>query len=49
MNAKKFDIGDYYSDFSLIAKSLGWKPQISLVEGMKRTLNYYRERLDEYL
>ncbi len=46
---KKIDIGDYYSDFSLIAKSLGWKPQISLVEGMKRTLDYYRERLDEYL
>ncbi len=46
---RKIDIGDYYSDFSLIAKSLGWKPQISLVEGMKRTLDYYRERLDEYL
>jgi len=35
---KKIDIGDYYSDFFLITKSLGWRPQLSLVEGMKRTL-----------
>jgi len=29
---KKIDIGDYYSDFSSIAKTLGWKPQVSLAE-----------------
>jgi len=46
---KKIDIGDYYSDFSSIAKTLGWKPRIALGEGLKRTVNYYRERLEDYL
>lgn len=46
---KKIDIGDYYSDFSSIAKTLGWKPHISLEEGLGRTLNYYRDRLGDYL
>ncbi len=46
---KKIDIGDYYSDFSSIANTLGWQPAIALNEGLERTLNYYRERLDEYL
>ena len=46
---KKIDIGDYYSDFSSIAKTLGWKPHISLDEGLERTLNYYRDRLGDYL
>jgi dTDP-glucose 4,6-dehydratase/UDP-glucose 4-epimerase len=35
------DIGDYYSDFSLIANELGWTPKISLREGLTRTVEYY--------
>jgi len=46
---KKIDIGDYYSDFTSISEVLGWRPQISLAEGLERTLNYYRERLEDYL
>jgi len=46
---KKIDIGDYYSDFSSIANMLGWKPRVALGEGLERTLNYYRERLGDYL
>jgi len=46
---KKIDIGDYYSDFFSIVRTLGWKPQVSLAEGLERTLNYYRERLGDYL
>ena len=38
---KKIDIGDYYSDFDLIAKELGWRPQINLQEGLKNTMEYY--------
>jgi dTDP-glucose 4,6-dehydratase/UDP-glucose 4-epimerase len=39
---KAIDIGDYYSDFSLIAKELGWEPQIGLKDGLRRTVEYYQ-------
>lgn len=46
---KAIDIGDYYADFSLIERSLGWTPQVSLVEGLSRTLDYYQKSLPNYL
>lgn len=39
---KAIDIGDYYSDFSLIKQELGWAPKVELREGLQKTLNYYR-------
>ena len=45
---KAIDIGDYYSDFSLITKELGWVPKIDLKDGLKRTLNYYRAHFSHY-
>ena len=45
---KAIDIGDYYSDYSLITKELGWIPKIDLREGLKRTLNYYRAHFSHY-
>jgi len=45
---KAIDIGDYYSDYSLITKELGWVPKIDLKEGLKRTLNYYRAHFSHY-
>jgi len=45
---KAIDIGDYYSDYSLITKELGWAPKIDLKDGLKRTLNYYREHFSHY-
>jgi len=38
---KSIDIGDYYSDFSLITNDLGWLPTINLRNGLKKTLDYY--------
>src|SRR5262249_23749422 len=46
---KRIDIGDYYSDFSLIRRVLGWEPKVPLREGLARTLAYYREHLQRYL
>lgn len=46
---KKIDIGDYYSDFSLIHQQLGWQPRVTLREGLKRTLDYFREHGSHYL
>ena len=46
---KKIDIGDYYSDYSLIMKTLGWKPKISLASGVARSFDYYKNNLGKYL
>lgn len=45
---KPIDIGDYYADFSLIQKKLGWKPEVALREGLKRTLDFYRKNREHY-
>ena len=45
---KAIDIGDYYSDFSLITKELGWIPKIDLKDGLKLTLNYYSTHSSHY-
>ena len=45
---KAIDIGDYYSDYSLITKELGWTPKMDLKDGLKKTLNYYREHFSHY-
>ncbi|MBL4702275.1 MAG: NAD-dependent epimerase/dehydratase family protein [Phycisphaeraceae bacterium] len=46
---KRIDIGDYYADDKLIRSTLGWQPQIKLLEGLKLTLDYYRDRMTDYL
>ncbi len=46
---KRIDIGDYYADDRLIRETLGWRPQVSLEEGLRRTLAFYRENLPHYL
>lgn len=45
---KAIDIGDYYSDFSLITRELGWQPKIELREGLKRTVAYYQNHHRHY-
>jgi dTDP-glucose 4,6-dehydratase/UDP-glucose 4-epimerase len=46
---KAIDIGDYYSDFSLITEELGWQPKVSLESGLIKTLNYFQINLKHYL
>jgi len=46
---KKIDIGDYYSDYQLINKTLAWKPKTSLHEGLEKTMAYYKEYAKAYL
>lgn len=45
---KAIDIGDYYSDFSLISKELGWAPKVGLREGLKKTMEYYTANSQHY-
>lgn len=39
---KAIDIGDYYSNFSLITRELGWRPKVGLRAGLQRTVGYYQ-------
>jgi dTDP-glucose 4,6-dehydratase/UDP-glucose 4-epimerase len=43
------DIGDYYSDFSLIKAELGWQPKVSLRQGLEATLSYYKRNLPHFV
>lgn len=45
---KAIDIGDYYGDYRQLRARLGWQPRVPLVEGLRRTLEFYREHRDHY-
>lgn len=45
---KAIDIGDYYSDFSLISKELNWEPRVGLKEGLIRSIEYYHKNHQHY-
>jgi len=45
---KRIDIGDYYADDALIRRTLRWQPEVSLRDGLKRTLDFFRSNLDHY-
>ena len=45
---KAIDIGDYYSDFSLITRELGWQPMVDLRSGLYKTLEYYQAHHQHY-
>jgi UDP-glucose 4-epimerase len=43
------DIGSFYADSSRFAEACGWRPAISLREGLARTLTFYREHMAHYV
>lgn len=45
---KRIDIGDYYGDYTKIRTELGWQPRIKLRDGIRRTLEYYRQHKEHY-
>jgi UDP-glucose 4-epimerase len=46
---KRIDIGDYYADDSAIRAALRWEPRVALADGLRRTVEFYRDHLSEYL
>jgi UDP-glucose 4-epimerase len=46
---KRIDIGDFYSDSGKLRRVLGWKPSVSLRDGLTRTIDYYGKHKDHYL
>ena len=48
-NRKRIDIGDYYGDYSLIQKDVGWQPQVELEAGILDLLAFYRIHKEHYM
>jgi UDP-glucose 4-epimerase len=46
---KRIDIGDFYADYRSIREAFGWKPRVPLREGLRRTLDYFRGNLAQYV
>jgi UDP-glucose 4-epimerase len=46
---RRIDIGSFYSDSTKFERATGWRPSISLREGLQRTLAYYREHMGRYV
>lgn len=46
---KRIDIGDYYAADQLLRQTVGWQPETPLADGLSRTIDYYRQHLQEYL
>lgn len=45
---KSIDIGDYYSDFSLITSDLDWRPKVNLEKGLRKTVEFYNKSRANY-
>ncbi len=46
---KLIDIGSFYADSSKFARVTGWRPAVSLREGLTRSVAFYREHLARYI
>jgi UDP-glucose 4-epimerase len=46
---RAIDIGSFYADSSLIARTLGWRPMVDLRDGLQRTVAFYRANLSHYV
>ncbi len=46
---EKIDLPRFVSDCSLFKNLCGWSPKISLKNGIKKTVSFYRQYLDKYI
>ncbi|MBT3404887.1 NAD-dependent epimerase/dehydratase family protein [archaeon] len=46
---KTLEPGHFYSDATKIYEEVGWEPKISLEEGIRRTIEFYRDNKEHYL
>ena len=46
---KRIDIGSFYSDSTRFRERVGWAPRVELREGLRRTIDFYRQHLTEYV
>ena len=45
---KAIDIGDYYSNYELIERELGWAPKVALQQGLAQTMAYFQQHAAHY-
>jgi nucleoside-diphosphate-sugar epimerase len=45
----QIDIGSYHADDSAFRTATGWSPTVTLEAGIRRTIDWYRPRLVDYL
>lgn len=45
---RRIDIGDFYADYEKIQRTIGWKPETSLREGVSKTIEFLREHIEHY-
>ncbi len=46
---KSIEVGDISLDLRKIQRLLKWNPKVDLEEGLRKTVEYYRERIRDYL
>ena len=45
---QRIDVGDVFSSYAKIEQALGWRPQVTLREGLERTIAYYQQHWQHY-
>jgi UDP-glucose 4-epimerase len=46
---KRIDIGSFYSDSTRFCDRVGWTPSVDLREGLRRTIDFYRQNMSKYV
>jgi UDP-glucose 4-epimerase len=46
---KAIDIGSFYADSTKFTRTTGWTPAIPVTDGLRRTVDFYRQHLSHYL
>jgi UDP-glucose 4-epimerase len=46
---KKIDIGSYATNWSRIERELGWRPEVTMRDGLARSLEFYQRERTHYL
>jgi nucleoside-diphosphate-sugar epimerase len=49
LERKRIEIGNYQTNYSLLAAELGWSPSTKIRDGLARTIEYYKLHLLKYL
>ena len=47
--SKAIEVGDYFVSYEKIKKDLGWAPKTTFENGLQKTVEFYRERLNDYI